>query len=111
MWLLGIVKPQIPQFGELKNQFTSLSQTKGTFLGSIHSGRRFATVHENNNTMIYILSFLSFMLVVAVIGIITAKINAKTPCTHEWHEDDTTHKCTKCNKSIPKYANAYSNAA
>lgn len=63
--------------------------------------------------MIYIVSFLMFMLLVAVIGIVTAKINAKVPCDHDWHEMENTVKCSKCSKCIPKYtdASAYSEAA
>ncbi|MGZ3767153.1 MAG: hypothetical protein ACXVB0_19095 [Mucilaginibacter sp.] len=50
--------------------------------------------------MTYIL--LSILLI-AVIGIVTDKLNAKTPCSHDWHEHDTKVKCSKCSKTIPNY--------
>jgi hypothetical protein len=50
--------------------------------------------------MIYILSFI---VVVAVIGLVTAKLNAKAPCAHDWHEHGTQCKCSKCGKTIPNY--------
>jgi len=50
--------------------------------------------------MIYILSFI---VLVAVIGLVTAKLNAKTPCSHDWQDNGTTCKCNKCGKSIPNY--------
>ncbi len=58
--------------------------------------------------MIY---FLSFVLLVAVIGIVTHKLNMKAPCDHNWEEQDAVVKCTKCNKCIPKHYGSYSEAA
>jgi hypothetical protein len=58
--------------------------------------------------MIYVLSFI---LLVAVIGLVTAKLNTKTPCNHDWHEHGNTCKCSKCGKSIPNYVSSYSEAA
>ena len=55
--------------------------------------------------MIYILSFI---VLVAVIGLVTAKLNAKTPCTHDWHEHGNKCTCSKCGKTIPNYN--YSNS-
>jgi hypothetical protein len=50
--------------------------------------------------MIYILSII---VLVAVIGLVTAKLNAKAPCAHDWHEQATQCKCSKCGKTIPNY--------
>lgn len=55
--------------------------------------------------MIYILSFI---VLVAVIGLVTAKLNAKTPCAHDWHEHGSKCTCSKCGKTIPNYN--YSNS-
>ncbi len=61
--------------------------------------------------MMYVLFFI---LLVAVIAIVTHKINTKVPCDHDWHEHDHTLKCSKCSKSIPNYnpsTSSYSEAA
>jgi hypothetical protein len=56
--------------------------------------------------MIY---FLSFILLVAVIAIVTHKLNAKTPCDHQWEKHDGSVKCSKCGKKIPDYITATTN--
>lgn len=58
--------------------------------------------------MIYILLFI---FLVAAIAIVTHKINTKTPCNHNWEENGTTLKCSKCSKCIPNYVQSYSEAA
>jgi hypothetical protein len=62
--------------------------------------------------MIYLLTFI---LVVAIIGIVTHKINARPTCEHDWHEHGDKVKCSKCNKTIPNYSpstsSSYSEAA
>jgi len=50
--------------------------------------------------MIYIISFI---VLIAVIGLVTAKLNAKTPCAHDWHDNGTKCTCNKCGKTIPNY--------
>ena len=49
-----------------------------------------------------VLSILfTFFLVVIIIGLATAKLNAKGPCGHEWVETEEGHiKCTKCYRMI-----------
>jgi hypothetical protein len=49
-----------------------------------------------------ILSVLSiFCLIVIIIGLATAKLNAKVPCDHNWVETEEGHiKCTKCYRMI-----------
>ncbi|MDB5141540.1 MAG: hypothetical protein JWQ66_253 [Mucilaginibacter sp.] len=62
--------------------------------------------------MIYVLIFI---FAVAIIGIVTHKINTKPACEHDWHEHGDKVKCSKCNKSIPNYSttssSSYSEAA
>ena len=58
--------------------------------------------------MIYVLSFI---ILVAVIGIVTNRLNAKTPCEHNWIEHEHGYKCSKCAKAIRKHAEVYRNAA
>ncbi|HVV56223.1 MAG TPA: hypothetical protein VHC47_12895 [Mucilaginibacter sp.] len=59
---------------------------------------------ENIITMIYIASFI---LLVAVIALVTNRLNAKTPCEHDWQEHDHSFKCCKCGKKIPDYTAVY----
>ena len=47
-----------------------------------------------------------FVLLVAAIAIVTHKLNAVTPCQHNWEEHDHTVKCSKCGKKIPDYITA-----
>ena len=58
--------------------------------------------------MIYIISFI---VLVAVIGIVTAKINAKPHCNHDWQEEGSVLKCSKCAKSIPNNYGSFTEAA
>lgn len=45
--------------------------------------------------------FLIFFLIVIIIGLSTAKLNAKVPCDHNWVETEEGHvKCTKCYRMI-----------
>lgn len=44
-----------------------------------------------------------FMLLVVVIAVVTHRLNAKTPCAHDWKENGQAFKCTKCGKKIPDY--------
>lgn len=47
------------------------------------------------------LIFVSFVLSVLIIGVVTAKLNAKRPCDHNWVEtDNQSIKCTLCNRVI-----------
>jgi hypothetical protein len=42
-----------------------------------------------------------FSLIVIIIGLATAKLNAKGPCAHQWVETEDGHiKCTKCYRMI-----------
>jgi len=50
-----------------------------------------------------------FTLLVAAIALVTNKLNAKTHCSHDWHEHDNSFKCCKCGKKIPDYIAAYNN--
>jgi hypothetical protein len=44
---------------------------------------------------------LIFCLIVIIIGLATAKLNAKVPCDHHWVETDEGHiKCTRCYRMI-----------
>jgi len=45
---------------------------------------------------------IGFFLLVVIIGLITAKFNVKTPCDHQWEEDDHQIKCSKCFRAISK---------
>jgi len=62
--------------------------------------------------MIY---FFLFILLVAVIAVVTDRLNAKTPCDHNWEQHENSVKCSKCNKKIPDYTtqniDSYSEAA
>ncbi|GEM_PF-724105 len=50
--------------------------------------------------MIYV--SLIFLLV-ALIGIVTNRLNSKPRCTHQWEHHDKAFKCGKCGKKIPDY--------
>lgn len=50
--------------------------------------------------MIYIALFL---LLVAIIAIVTHRLNMKTPCDHTWEKHDHEIKCYKCGKTIPDH--------
>jgi hypothetical protein len=67
----------------------------------------FAFILSNQFVMIY---FFIFILLVAAIAVVTHKLNAKTPCDHNWEERDQAVKCSKCGKKIPDYINAANNA-
>lgn len=42
-----------------------------------------------------------FCLIVIIIGLATAKLNAKGPCDHNWVETEEGHvKCAKCYRTI-----------
>ena len=41
-----------------------------------------------------------FIALVIAIALITAKLNARTPCNHQWKEADGYIICGKCNKVI-----------
>ena len=44
---------------------------------------------------------LTFCLIVIIIGLATAKLNAKVPCEHHWVETgEGNFKCTKCYRMI-----------
>lgn len=44
---------------------------------------------------------LIFCLIVIIIGLATAKLNAKVPCDHNWVETEEGHvRCTKCYRMI-----------
>ncbi len=61
------------------------------------------------------LYFFLFVLLVAVIAVVTDRLNAKKPCDHIWEQHEHSVKCSKCGKKIPDYisanANSYSEAA
>lgn len=56
--------------------------------------------------MIY---FALFIVLIALIAIITHRLNAKTPCDHSWEQHEHSVKCTKCGKKIPDYVAAAGN--
>ena len=70
---------------------------------------------ETTNKKIAMIYVSIFALIVAVIAVVTNKLNAKTPCNHNWEENDGTVQCCNCGKKIPGYvtarANAYNNEA
>jgi hypothetical protein len=42
-----------------------------------------------------------FFLIVIIIGLATARLNAKVPCEHHWVETEEGHiKCAKCYRMI-----------
>jgi hypothetical protein len=46
----------------------------------------------------------TFILLVIIIGLTTAKLNAKAPCDHNWIEtEDHDLKCSKCLRTIRHY--------
>ena len=47
-----------------------------------------------------------FFLLVAMIGIITNRLNEKPRCDHQWEHDQNSFKCCKCGKKIPDYLQA-----
>lgn len=47
-----------------------------------------------------LLILAAFSLLVIIIGLTTAKLNAKTPCDHNWVESDGELRCTKCFRVI-----------
>ena len=53
--------------------------------------------------MIYV---ISFVLLVAVIGLVTNRLNAVTHCQHDWESGEHHFKCCKCAKVIPDYTPA-----
>jgi hypothetical protein len=53
--------------------------------------------------MIYV---ISFALLVALIGLVTNRLNAVTLCQHDWEDADHSFKCCKCSKVIPDYSAA-----
>jgi len=63
----------------------------------------FAFILSNTNAMLYL---TIFTLLVAAIAVVTHKLNAKTPCDHNWVDNDHSAKCTKCGKKIPGYLTA-----
>jgi hypothetical protein len=69
-------------------------------------GVDFAFTLETKIIMIYL---SIFTLIVAIIALVTNKLNAKTPCDHEWVEQENSFKCCKCNKKIPDYLTAHDN--
>jgi hypothetical protein len=48
----------------------------------------------------FILVLIVFFVLVMTIAVITAKLNAKPPCDHDWHEVDGDLRCFKCNRMI-----------
>ncbi len=66
--------------------------------------------------MIYVALFI---LLIAVIAIVTNQLNAKPTCSHDWVDHQNSFKCCKCGKKIPDYTpanneayrHAYSDAA
>ena len=58
---------------------------------------------SNQHTITAMTYILLFALLVAVIGLVTHRLNTKTPCDHAWEEHDAVVKCTKCAKHIPNY--------
>jgi len=55
---------------------------------------------ENQSIMIYVALFI---LIVAVIAVVTHRLNAVAPCDHKWEAHDNSFKCCKCGKKIPDY--------
>lgn len=50
---------------------------------------------------------VTFSVLVIVIGLTTAKLNAKTPCDHNWEETgDGNIKCTRCLRTIHQTSGA-----
>jgi len=47
-----------------------------------------------------------FFLLVAMIGIVTNRLNEKPRCDHQWEHDHNSFKCCKCGKKIPDYLKA-----
>jgi len=60
----------------------------------------FALIKANQIAMIY---FALFIVLVALIAIVTHRLNAKTPCDHTWEKHDHSVKCSKCGRNIPDY--------
>ncbi|HJP64379.1 MAG TPA: hypothetical protein VJ844_13120 [Mucilaginibacter sp.] len=56
------------------------------------------------------LYFFIFVLLVVAIAVVTNKLNAKTPCDHNWESHDKSFKCCKCGKKIPDYTTANNDA-
>ena len=49
-----------------------------------------------------LLILITFSLLVILIALFTAKLNAKTPCDHNWVEDENQIRCTKCFRATTK---------
>ena len=45
---------------------------------------------------------ISFSVLVMVIAIVTAIMNTKSSCEHEWEEFNSYNKCSKCNRVISR---------
>src|SRR3569832_2199542 len=57
-------------------------------------------VLEKNSTMLMLI-LVTFSLLVIIIGLTTAKLNAKVPCDHNWVETESHDlRCTKCFRVI-----------
>jgi hypothetical protein len=80
--------------------FVEISLNKQSQSNSNEHGADFAFITANNLTMIY---FALFIVVVALIAIVTHWLNAKTPCDHSWEKHEHSVKCYKCGKKIPDY--------
>ncbi|MBS1525166.1 MAG: hypothetical protein JST19_05920 [Bacteroidetes bacterium] len=51
-----------------------------------------------------LLGLIGFCTLVIGIAIVTARLNEKTPCDHDWAETDKGYKCTKCFRRISHQA-------
>jgi hypothetical protein len=48
-------------------------------------------------------TFVTFSAIVILIAIVTHKMNAPTPCDHDWKETEMGLQCTKCNRRIQRH--------
>src|SRR6201993_669512 len=54
-----------------------------------------------NAAMIILSVLITFFLIVVIIGLATAKLNAKGPCDHHWVETEEGNiRCTRCYRTI-----------
>src|SRR4030088_2143594 len=98
MWFL------YPKMGNLLFFCGNFSKHLLVHLSQIAYGLNFDFILETNFAMIYVSLFI---LLIAVIAVVTNQLNAKTPCDHNWEEHDNSFKCCKCGKKIPNYIAAY----
>lgn len=56
-----------------------------------------------------LLILISFSLLVILIALFTAKLNAKVPCDHHWIEEGNKIRCTKCYRATTRVVNTQTN--